>query len=171
MPQEKWTHCKKGHPLSVDNIRTQKNGTRRCLKCQSEYNRNYKRDPEKKKTLDIKYAKNNPEKCRDIARRYREKNREAIRKRARVGQAIRRNQGNFSPWMLRYYRYAQDNRCFYCGIQIFCDIDPYHPQKEHLEHMTPVIKGGQTSWTNTVLSCASCNHRKGSKTVEEFIDA
>lgn len=52
--------------------------------------------------------------------------------------------------------------CFYCNIVIPTGAS-------HLEHKRPLSRGGTNSRTNLVLSCASCNLRKGKKTHEEFI--
>lgn len=42
-------------------------------------------------------------------------------------------------------------RCRYCGT--------YEPPF-HLDHVYPVIRGGETSMENLVTSCARCNQRK-----------
>jgi len=47
--------------------------------------------------------------------------------------------------------------CQYCGT-------PYGRSNLTLDHVTPVSKGGKTSWTNIVAACGPCNSRKGNKT-------
>jgi len=49
--------------------------------------------------------------------------------------------------------------CQYCGVQ---------PGKDELtiDHVVPRSKGGETSWINCVLACASCNRRKGDRSPE-----
>lgn len=94
-----------------------------------------------------RWAKSNPEKVREGKRKRRAREKNAI--------------SNFHPWMEKYYRYAQQDRCFYCGRDI--------SQAYHLEHMTPFKRGGLHSWDNTCLACPSCNLRKGIKTAEEFL--
>lgn len=37
-----------------------------------------------------------------------------------------------------------------------------------LDHKVPVARGGNNDIENMVLSCRSCNRRKGKKTAEEF---
>lgn len=50
--------------------------------------------------------------------------------------------------------------CVYCdGI---CEND------WHLDHKMPLSRGGGNETDNLVISCSSCNLRKGAKTVEEF---
>jgi 5-methylcytosine-specific restriction endonuclease McrA len=51
--------------------------------------------------------------------------------------------------------------CYYCR----CEIAPF---ESHLEHKRPVSRGGGNQRSNLVLSCSSCNLRKGKKTHEEF---
>jgi 5-methylcytosine-specific restriction endonuclease McrA len=57
--------------------------------------------------------------------------------------------------------YRRDNyTCQYCGCR---------PGSEELsiDHIVPRSRGGQTSWTNTVLACVKCNSRKADKLPEE----
>ncbi len=128
-----------------------------------------KANPDKRRAYELKYREANPEKVRETSRRSGRKWKKAHPERARAACAaarvrrralVRKQMGNFSPWMIRYYKYCQSNLCFYCG----CDIS----KEYHLEHMTPLSRGGLHDWTNTVLSCPTCNARKGTKTVEEF---
>ncbi len=49
-------------------------------------------------------------------------------------------------------------RCQYCGR------DSTHLT---LDHVIPRSRGGKHVWTNLVSACASCNRRKGGKTLEE----
>ena len=55
----------------------------------------------------------------------------------------------------------QGRRCFYCGVDL---EDGYH-----VEHMTPLSRGGADSIDNIVIACETCNKRKGTKTAEEFL--
>jgi len=41
------------------------------------------------------------------------------------------------------------------------------PGEGNIDHIVPRQKGGQTSWTNCVLTCSKVNARKGNKTPEE----
>ena len=120
-----------------------------------------------------KYRKENPEKVLEIQRKHYRQNPQLWKRwkarnpdkvktyKARYRFLKKNNLGNFHSWMVRYYRYVQQNRCFYCN----CDISKGY----HLEHMVPLTKGGKHCWTNTCLSCESCNHRKGTKTHGEFM--
>ena len=57
--------------------------------------------------------------------------------------------------------YRRDGRqCQYCGT-----VDgPFH-----VDHVIPRIKGGKDEPKNLVVSCASCNLSKGSKSVSEWL--
>ena len=57
---------------------------------------------------------------------------------------------------------GQSVSCFYCNIIIPVGTS-------HLEHRRPLSRGGTNRRGNLVLSCASCNLKKGRKTHEEFM--
>jgi len=40
----------------------------------------------------------------------------------------------------------------------------------HVDHKTPLTRGGNNSPENLCCACPSCNFRKGTKTAEEFIE-
>ena len=40
----------------------------------------------------------------------------------------------------------------------------------HVEHMTPLSRGGAHDWFNIALACPTCNLRKNAKTLEEFME-
>jgi 5-methylcytosine-specific restriction endonuclease McrA len=58
--------------------------------------------------------------------------------------------------IFRRDRYA----CQYCGAR---------PRVDELsvDHVVPRSRGGQSTWTNCVLSCLRCNRKKGNRRVEE----
>ncbi len=51
-------------------------------------------------------------------------------------------------------------KCMYCGR----DVSGYF----EIEHMHPVVQGGENDLDNLGLSCARCNALKGARTVDEF---
>jgi len=61
---------------------------------------------------------------------------------------------------LRYNQ--QSNRCTYCRVDL--DDTPVH-----LDHMTPLSRGGEHVLDNLQYLCADCNRRKGDKTHDEFL--
>ncbi len=55
--------------------------------------------------------------------------------------------------------FRRDNyRCQYCG-KYSLDLT--------IDHIFPRHLGGMHTWTNVVAACASCNHRKGGRTLKE----
>lgn len=54
----------------------------------------------------------------------------------------------------------QDARCVYCGQM----LDTYH-----IDHKTPVKRGGTNAEDNLHLTCPRCNLRKGTMTHDEFL--
>ena len=70
----------------------------------------------------------------------------------RVPRSVRRK-------ISRRALFARDGwRCQYCGTE---------GGKLTLDHVVPRSRGGESVWENVVTSCAPCNLRKGSRTVEE----
>lgn len=56
---------------------------------------------------------------------------------------------------------SQKGLCFYCDGS----LDNYH-----IDHIIPLSKGGEHQLHNLVLSCPTCNLKKGNKDPEEFIE-
>lgn len=52
--------------------------------------------------------------------------------------------------------------CYLCFLPIDFGND-------HLEHKTPISRGGGNTFENLDVSCAGCNRRKHTKTAEEFL--
>jgi len=52
------------------------------------------------------------------------------------------------------------HRCQYCGHGF---------QKSHLtlDHVIPVVQGGEKSWENIVTACKPCNQKKGGRTPQQ----
>ncbi|MGK5082833.1 HNH endonuclease [Bdellovibrionota bacterium FG-1] len=54
--------------------------------------------------------------------------------------------------------FLRDNHvCQYCGVNF---------PKSHLtlDHVIPIVQGGQTNWQNIVTACKPCNQQKGGRT-------
>ena len=68
---------------------------------------------------------------------------------------------NRRPAFTRFNVFLRDAfTCQYCGFE--CGASDLT-----FDHITPRSRGGITSWTNVITSCASCNLAKGSSTLEE----
>lgn len=57
-------------------------------------------------------------------------------------------------------RNAQNDLCAYC-------VEPLHGGG-HVDHMTPLAKGGSNAKENLVLACFQCNTEKHAKTAHEY---
>jgi len=53
-----------------------------------------------------------------------------------------------------------DSRCQYCGNR-------FPTSEMSLDHVVPLSRGGETSWTNVVCACTDCNKRKGGRLLSE----
>ena len=51
--------------------------------------------------------------------------------------------------------------CQYCGFR------SKNPKTLTIDHVTPKSRGGDSSWTNLVTACPSCNMKKGNKKLKE----
>jgi len=113
------------------------------------------------------YQIDNSEKLREYKRQWRidnpEKPEKATANRARR-RARRRNQ--MGEWNVPEPEFIQSliestPNCHYCSSPL--------NGVYHLEHMTPLSRGGMHEPSNLTLACPSCNLRKHTKTAEEFL--
>jgi 5-methylcytosine-specific restriction endonuclease McrA len=56
---------------------------------------------------------------------------------------------------------AQGHSCYYCDVPLFGVY--------HVDHMTPISRGGSNWPENLCIACPTCNISKGAKTAEEFM--
>ena len=56
-----------------------------------------------------------------------------------------------------------------CGTCYLC-IKPIQFGKDHLEHKTPISRGGTNEYCNLAVACQYCNLSKHTKTLEEFLN-
>ena len=54
-----------------------------------------------------------------------------------------------------------NGKCAYCGCTL-----PY--EKMQIDHVIPLNLGGSDTEENMLAACRSCNHRKGTLTVDKF---
>lgn len=80
-----------------------------------------------------------------------------INKRARRKEA----EGFFTVEDIKDLYATQGGRCYYCSIEIETGY--------HIEHMTPLSRGGSNWIDNICLACAPCNLSKHTKTAKEFM--
>lgn len=91
-----------------------------------------------------------------LARRRLAQNVEHNARRARIMQAG----GKYTIGDVRTQHDQQGGRCYYCAVALGTSY--------HIEHKTPLSRGGTNGPENICLSCAPCNLRKSTKTAEEF---
>lgn len=95
---------------------------------------------------------------------YRKNNKEAIIQRNRARKKNILNQDHISQKEINKLLEKHDNKCFYCKIEVHRGINL------HLDHETPLARGGEHKIENLVPACKSCNLRKGTKTAAEFME-
>jgi len=113
-----------------------------------QYDKEYsKNNRDKKAATALAWAKANPEKRRDIVFAYDAKR----RTNKRAGD---------SPGEVLQWRKAQKKVCYWCSCK--CG-DNYH-----VDHYTPLSKGGTHTVDNLVIACPRCNLTKSAKDPYEF---
>lgn len=155
----------------------------------------YYADPEKKHAQGKIWRANNPEKSKEYSRQYRVKNAEICRQRnrecwkkyslkynlkkreyikenpqiARTAFHKRRslmakaslNLKGIKEFMARVYA-KRFIKCYYCNQTV-------STKKIHFDHIIALSKGGSHSVDNLCVSCVSCNCRKWTKPINEWI--
>ena len=137
-----------------------------------EYMRDYMRrwraaNPEKNREGLKRWREAHPEKARENSRQWKMENPDRRRAHSRKRRAIKQSQiGEWSNDAVIEFQLFQKQQglCSYCPAE----IDLTNRSTFHLEHRTPLSRGGLHCVTNVVLACPSCNLSKGSKTAEEF---
>lgn len=106
-----------------------------------------------------------PEKRRPYRPAYRltEEEKRQNKRDANRRQHVRRRGAGDLPdkWAIGRLYCRQDARCAYCGAAL---RDGYH-----IDHKTPVSRGGGNEVENLQLTCPRCNMRKSNLTHEEFL--
>lgn len=62
----------------------------------------------------------------------------------------------------------EDNIKKYGTLTCYLCLKPIEFGNDHLEHKTPLCRGGTSFYNNLEVSCNKCNRKKGRKTEEEF---
>ena len=74
---------------------------------------------------------------------------------------LRGNGGSHSAADVRAQYDRQRGRCYWCGVKIGW-------RKKHVDHVTPLVLGGDNDAVNIVVACPFCNDSKGSKHPMDF---
>lgn len=78
---------------------------------------------------------------------------------------IKGNGGTYTFRELNEQFERQEGFCYYCGDLLYASFD----SAVHVDHMTPLSRGGTNYIENIALSCSRCNMKKGAQTAEEFL--
>ncbi len=70
--------------------------------------------------------------------------------------------GKYTVNDVRLQMVVQDAKCFWC----LCDVSEAH----HVDHLTPLNKGGDNNPDNIVISCVSCNTSRKDKMPAEYME-
>lgn len=105
------------------------------------------KNPEKQKQLNKDWKSRNPE-----SRRVHEAKRRALKK---------KSCGSYSVKDVKGLIENQYGVCVYCKESI---VDKYH-----VDHKTPLSRGGSNELDNIQILCPTCNQRKYNKTHDEFL--
>lgn len=116
----------------------------------------------------------NPEHTRELARKHQARQRElhpevlkarfdawAKSPRGRAwfaGNRFRRRNAPLTEEAMEWLESLEDPLCTYCG-------EP----ADTIDHIVPIIKGGDSSRENLTPACRSCNRKKSSMSVEAFL--
>lgn len=149
-----------------------------CRKCRdeerrSEYEKNKElvllrgkrwREKNKEQMNAIRRAwyENNKEKFKKIAKDWELNNKDAKRSRTRNYRARKRNaNGTHSKQDIQSLLSLQKNHCAVCKTSL--------AKKYHVDHIIPLVAGGENSKTNLQLLCPDCNFRKNDKDPLRFM--
>ena len=129
---------------------------RRCMACASDYHRAYRATRRAElAAYHREWAEKNPLRVRVLGAR-------AARRR-RV--AVKNAEGQHEAADVTRLWHRQRGECARCGLR-------FGPRPEaggfHVDHVTPLSRGGSDWPRNLQLLCAPCNLAKGSKTPAEF---
>jgi 5-methylcytosine-specific restriction endonuclease McrA len=103
----------------------------------------------------------NPEKARAAKTAWRRKHPVAHAVHEAKRRALKAScGGDHSVWDLLLIFEAQGGACAYCAKPVV---------EYHVDHMTPLSRGGSNEASNLAITCPNCNLSKGTKTSDEFM--
>lgn len=132
-----------------------------CKQCHTQYYVNNKEKILARQKIKYKIDMQNPierEKRRERCTRARLNNPKSTRKAVAAWKKNNRECANTHDEIEKLIS-ANNNKCYYCK----CTLYNYH-----VDHMTPLCRGGANTIDNLAVTCAKCNLQKGAKTAKEF---
>lgn len=123
---------------------------------------NREQNPEQRRQACRQWRAENPDKQKEAVERWRLENPQADtvhrnRRRARKASVG----GKLSADIVAVLTKRQGGKCAYCGECL--------SKGRHLDHKTPLSRGGANDDENVQLTCPPCNLSKHAKTHEEFL--
>lgn len=111
------------------------------------------------------WAIDNPEKRKALARSWASRNKDKIRSYSthnahnrRVGKHQSRKDNIAVYKWLRSWRSKRTVSCYWCQCR-------FRPSECHVDHITPISRGGKNTIENVCISCAPCNMKKKAKSI------
>lgn len=156
----------------ADYYRCRKINGKACQECKTAsaaYERNRRMaNPERHRAIEKAWRDNNLAKARDNERRYRQRYPEKQRVRERLKRAVRQNAITAS-YTTKDVLDLWGTDCHICGLSIDMRLtrqcgEPGWEGGLHLDHVTPLAKGGTDLISNVKPSHARCNLDKSDKT-------
>jgi hypothetical protein len=153
----------------ANSLNWRNNNLELSIKRAQEWHRN---NPEQVKVHNRKatrmWRKNHPDKARESTKKWAEKNPDLFSTYIHKRRARKEgNGGAYTSEEIRALFVSQEYTCYYCNKPFFngkLDI------KFHIDHKTPLSRGGTSDISNIALACPKCNLSKNTKTDIEFID-
>ena len=186
------TKCNIQKPLTefYEDKKTKNGHGRRCKLC---YKKDYLANPEKVKDNFKKWKVKNPEKAKILAEKVK-KSYNIKQKERRHQKGISKHYASeLGVSHTKEYKKAkrherrmlfkkggeltqftvqmiyEDNIKRFGTLTCYLCLNPVPFGKDHLEHKTPLSRGGTNEYNNLEVSCQHCNCKKHNKTLEEFL--
>lgn len=121
----------------------------------------------KNKDQYLKWRKENNQKLKEYRKQYLKDNIEVVRAYKRKATALRRArklgaEGTYTDIDIQTLYVEQLGKCKMCKIAVL--------SKYHIDHIVPLCRGGSNWPSNLQILCPSCNCRKNTLTMDEFIE-
>lgn len=117
--------------------------------------------PEDKRLYKLRWREANRDKVNEYFNDYYYKNHEASKLSRRLSRAKRRAVGEISRVIAQGLLEKSLGQCYICSTE-FGD-------KWEIDHINPIKLGGDNSLDNLAIACRSCNRKKSSKSLEQYL--
>lgn len=149
-----------------------------CRECKKKYFRNYNAAHKTERSVAAKkWHADHLEYAHEKSRQWREEHADEMRSYLADWRANNRDAGRCGSANSRARKYGLDETltpediqavlaaqrwlCAYCHDALAANY--------HVDHVTPLSRGGHNVRANIALACPTCNHHKSEKTAEEFL--